>query len=194
MSVNEKLKKLFVNFRINIPDIPKHKYNLYADYVELIALFTNSQVTQSDILDRLYDKVITIYESEDIYDNDDLSSNKPKKNDVNEGWINEIFQLINYRNFLFSSDYPFELNNDVVILKSELSDKNKIYLSLLIASNLNYFKPFQSQLTSEFEIISYQSLKNFMPEHAIVRPTGKNGFYSGNAKKKNKKAFRRNGC
>ena len=186
MKFAEKLKKLFVDFKISIPDIPENKYHLYADYVELIVLFANSEVTQSDILDKLYDEDIIRFESEDIENNYDLFSKKPKRDDENENWVNEIFQLINYRSFLFSSDYPFELDDDVLTLKDEnkLSDKNKIYLSLLIASSLNYFKLLQPELTSEFETISYHSLINFMPKHAIVKPLGNNSFYSGNAKQK----------
>jgi len=91
MNFNAKLQKQFTDFNISIPNIPRHKFHLYADYIELIALFTKSEVTKSDILDRLFD--------EGLSDN-----NKPETNDKNETWINEVFDLIYFRNNLFSDD------------------------------------------------------------------------------------------
>ncbi len=177
MSLNKKIEKLFADFKIGIPNIPKHHHHLYADYVELIALVANSQITRADILDRLQDEGVDLSkeDEEDNRNNDELFSDQSEIKDKQEQWINEIFQVINYRNLLFLSEYPFEFKNNALILKNKLSDKNKIYLTLLIASNLNYFKPLQPELTSEFETVSYQSLKNFMPKNAVVRQTGKNG-------------------
>ena len=205
MTFTEKIETLFSDFKIGIPSIRDHNHHLRADYIELIALFTNSEVTRSDVLDRLYDEGIVLSESEDMDDSglggpdgegiafsesgdiEGLYSDKPERDDKDENLINEIFQLINYRFLLFSSDYPFELDNDVLMLKSKLNDKNKIYLSLLIASSLNYFTPLIQEIATEFEMISHQSLKNFMPKNAIVKPTGKSGSYTGNAKEKIKR-------
>lgn len=177
MKFKEKLGKQFTDFNISIPNIPKHKHHLYADYIELIALFTKSHVTKSDILDRLFDEGIELSDEK----------NMAEKDDNNENWINEIFDLINHRNSLFSDDYPFNFENNNLKIKDRISEKNKIYLSLLISSSLNYFKLLQPELTTEFETISFQSLLNYMPKTAKVKATGENSEYSGTAKEKIKK-------
>ncbi len=171
MNFNEKLQKQFTDFNISIPNIPRHKHHLYADYIELIALFSKSEVTKSDILDRLFDEGLS-------------GNNNPEIDDKNETWINEIFDLIYFRNSLFSNDYPYKIENKSLKIKNKISEKNKIYLSLLISSSLNYFKLLQLELTTEFETISYQSLLNFMPDFATVKATGKNSDYKGTAKQK----------
>lgn len=185
MNFDEKLISQFRDFKVGKPNISKHKYHLYSDYIEMLALFTNSCVTKSDILDRLFDEGIELHEDED--NSSDLYSDKSEKDDKNENWITEIFDLIGYRVSLFAIDYPFETNRGGIELKNNLSDKNKIYLSLLISSNLNHFKILQPELTTEFETISHQSLKNYMPANAKVKATGKNTEYSGYAKEKIKK-------
>jgi len=171
MKFNEKLDKQFAGFKVGIPKISKHHHHLYADYVELVALFNKTETTKTDILDRLFDEGITFYEDED----------KPEADDKNEIWISEIFDVIQYRKKLFTDDYPFSFEKDVLKLKEKTSEKNQLYLSLLISSSLNYFHELQPELTSEFEVISYNCLKNYMPENAIVKSTGENSDYKGTA-------------
>ncbi len=182
MNFNRKLITQFKNFKVGKPDIARHKHHLYADYIEMLALFTNNHVTKSDILDRLFDEGIDLSENEDNLDG--LYSDKSENDDKNELWIIEIFNLIIYRVSLFASDYPFKLDKSGLILRDNLSDGNKIYLSLLISSNLNYFKILQPELTAEFETISQQSLINYMPKNAKVKATGRNTEYSGYAREK----------
>lgn len=55
---------------------------------------------------------------------------------------------------------------------------------LLLSSNLNYFSGFESILTSEFERISAEVLKNYLPKNSVIKEFGKNSSYQGNAKDK----------
>jgi hypothetical protein len=177
MVFKEKLEKQFLNFKIGIPHIAKHNLHLYADYVELIALFNNTEISKSDILDRLFDEGIEL-NSEDT---------KAESDDTNERWIEEVFELAEYRKELFSDDYPFQVNRNFIKINSKFSKKNKIYLSLLISSSLNYFNELQSEITTEFEIISSYCLKDYMPKNAIVKSTGKRSDYEGTASEKIRK-------
>lgn len=173
------LTEQFTNLKVGVPDFPDHLEHLYADYIELIALFSNkSFVTGSDILDRLKDEgEIRRSENQD-------QSTVAEQNDRNEAWINKIFQVIEERANLFENDYPFDYINNRIILTNNLTLKHELYVFLLISSNLNLFSRVKSSLTSDFEVVSYFALKNYLPTKAIVKQFGKNSDYAGSAVEK----------
>jgi hypothetical protein len=106
--------------------------------------------------------------------NDDEQASE---NDKNEQWINTIFQILNERGYLYTGDYPFEiLGNNKIKLKSQaqLTDKNRLYIFLLLASSLNVFGLFEPELTSEFELVCFHALAKYLPSHATVKSFGKN--------------------
>ena len=169
----------FKDLKVDLPDVAKNMEHLYADYVELVALFSNhSFVTASDILDRIKDSGgLRKKENQD-------EVTVGEENDKNEGWITYIFQIIEERSNLFSLEYPFAFSTNKIILKDELTHKQELYLFLLISSNLDLFNKVRSELTSDFETISYYALKNYLPSHAILKQFGKKTDYLGNAIKK----------
>jgi hypothetical protein len=150
------------------------KIYLYADYFELVALFNNGTIiTVSEMLDRLKDEGI-IKQTEDI-------ENQAKINDDDEVFVRNVFLLLSQRSASFNDDYPFQIISEKLTLKANLTEKQKIYIFLLLASNLNLFKDFQADITSEFEKISQEALKNYLPNFAIVKSFGKNSEFSGYA-------------
>lgn len=183
MDFKEKLEKQFSDLKIGKPDFARHHYHLYADYTELIALITNTFVTQTDIFARLFHEGIDVLDGFS-FDNDETELDNAEKNDRNELWIHEIFDIIAYRSGLYSTDYPFEITKKGLILKKELSPRNNIYLSLLISSALNIFSLVKHELTSEFEYISYKSLLCYMPGNSIVKLMRKKPESYGTAKDK----------
>ena len=181
MSFNDKLSNFFDNFSLQLGTVPtRNLIYLYADYVELVSLFSNQNyVSPSDILDRLKDEGIIQQEDDD--------QNQSEANDEHERFIDSIFRLINERAQLFGDDYPFLVNNnDHLILKDEavITERCKIYIYLLLSSSLNIFSPFQPELTTEFESLCTEVLRNFLPQHAIVKSFGKNSDYTGTAVEK----------
>lgn len=153
------------------------KIYLYADYFELVALFNkDSIITPSEMLDRLTD--------EGILKPTEISENQAEQNDKEEAFVREVFMLLSQRAISFDNDYPFDYQNETLTLKSDLSDKHKLYVFLLLSSNLNLFKPFQSELTSEFELVSKEALKNYLPNFAKVKNFGKNTEFQGYAHEK----------
>ena len=184
---DERLKQQFTKIKIEVPDATKHLIYLYADFVELIALFSNnSYVTETDILDRLKDEgetnILDIISSEAAEDGDDEEIPESKKNDLKERWVNELFSLIEDRVAIYNENYPF--NYDLkrgFILKDNIQGKQELYLFLLIASNLDSFNKIGSELTKDFELVSFYSLKEFLPAYARVESFGKNTIYTGNA-------------
>ena len=185
-SFNGKLRSQFENFYIKAPNQPKYLKHLYVDYIELIALFSNGNyVTVTDILDRLSDDGDAVLVDENEQESiQEIASVRSEINDENEAWVKSLFEILLNREHLFGKNYPFCINeaeNDRIRLKDKLTTKTKLYIGLLLASCLSLFSKIQYELTSEFEIISYQSLKRFLPKKAITKQFGKNSDYTGNA-------------
>lgn len=181
MNFSNKVDSFFENFNLTIGSAPpEHLIYLYADYVELITLFSGQNyVSSADILDRLAD--------EGIIKQVDRAELQADANDANERRITSIFRLIIERSLLFGDDYPFILhdNNKIIIKEpANLSARNKIYIYLLLSSSLNVFTDFQPILTKEFEELCMYALKNYLPPHAVVKSFGKKSDYQGTAREK----------
>ncbi len=171
---NDKLKVCFNNFHsIDNPSYIEDNLNLYADFIELMTVFANRDgVSFGDIQDRFFG-------TKEYSNNDGLSA---EQRDNDESFINEILRIIKERILLYKDDYPFLFeNSEIILLKDNLTWKQKLYIGLLISSKLNVFKEFTSLLSTEFEVISYFVLKNFLPDYAIIKEFGKNTEYKGSA-------------
>lgn len=116
-----------------------------------------------DILDTYYNEDIKI---STVKKEDELGLVKSEENDSDEIWIKEKFQICEYRAELLLEDYPFAINEKTICLKQDLTEKQKLYILLLLASNLDYLRKLQSILTTDFERISYEVLKNYLPNKA----------------------------
>ncbi len=181
MSFEDKLNHYFSSFTIKLSGKPaQHLKHIYADYIELISLFSNQNyVSASDIEDRFRDESIISQRKSD--------SEQAEANDGTEGWIDSLYLELNNRNELYGDFYPYEfLGIKRIRLKesSQLTNENKLYLFLLIASSLNVFDQFEPEITTEFETVCYRALSEFLPKHAIVKPFGKNTSFSGSALEK----------
>ena len=156
---------------IDMPDYPKDETNLYADFVELLAIFSKGDgITHGDIQDRFY--------------GEPNENNSTEKNDANESFIDGIFALIEERRFMYGSSYPFDIGTEQTIsLKSNLSLSQRLYLFLLFSSSLDIFKSFNAEITTDFEIVSYEAIRSFLP-NAVVKSFGKLSEYKGTAKEK----------
>lgn len=174
-----KLDDFFLSFTLRLSEkYPKDsKIYLYADYFELVSLFNkDSIITPAEMLDRLTD--------EGILKQTESSEDQAEQNDEDEAFVREVFILLAQRAISFDNDYPFNIQKEKLTLKNNLSDKQKLYIFLLLSSNLNLFKPFQSDLTSEFELVSKEALKSYLPNFAQVKNFGKNTEFKGYAHEK----------
>lgn len=187
MGFDEKLDTYFSDLSIQMKDVPeltrhasRHLLHLYADYVEVVAVFSNdSFISVADMLDRLKDQGLIRQKEKD--------ADQAEQNDENQVFVENIFRLIVDRGQLYGDDYPFSIrDSNKIILKepNSLTQRNKLYLFLLFSSSLNLFGIFQPELTTEFELVCYHVLKNFLPSHAVIRSFGKNTTYTGTAVQK----------
>ena len=172
-TIDEKITDHFSDFSLSIPEkYAKNKLYLYADYIELVALFYNEEpVSVGEIMSRFRDEGIFAQRKSD--------ENKAEKDHENETFVRNIFSVLDEHKSLFSNSYPFEYEDEKLSLKASLTHKNKLYLFLLLASNLSTFKIFQSNLSSEFETISYEALKKYLPETAVTKSFGADSEFKG---------------
>jgi len=157
----------------NVPNVSLYKSHYFCDYIELISLINNDDiVSTSDIYDRFYD--------------DEKIKAKSNESNVNLGnriseeiddWkikIKEWFLILEERVKIFNNFYPFVIANETtIILKSELTDKHKLYIFLLLNSNQKYLSSNKNILTSDFEEFSLIALKNYLPANALSYRFGK---------------------
>lgn len=175
MSFDDKFVQCIRNLDvIDKPDYPRNETNLYADFVELLVVFSKGDgIASGDIQDRFF--------------GEPDENNSSEKNDANESFIDGIFALIEERRYLFGSLYPFDIEDEHTIrLKNNLSMSQKLYLFLLFSSSLDIFKSFNSEITTDFEVVSCEAIRSFLP-NAIVKSFGKTSEYQGTAKEKIKK-------
>lgn len=191
MSFDEKIEKQFENFSIESPRAARYIEHIYADYIELNALFLKEEVTIADISDKLQDvrdtNILEIKELDDIKESDsmEIASLEAERNDIIEEKFYSIFEICKDRQSLyFEDEYPFVITGNQIKLKEILSDKQKVYILLLLCANLNYFDIIKHELTTDFELLSYYALKSYLPSKAVVQSFGKNSGYVGNAKTK----------
>lgn len=177
-TTTEKIRDSFSSIKVSLTDKPTANLtHLYADYVEVVSLFSNrNAVSSTDILDRLRDDGMLLKDKK-------RDEDQAEDNDVKEDLIDKIFRELQNRPYLYKDDYPFELSEgNKIILKDNVENntRQKVYIFLLLASNLSIFGLFEHELTTEFEIISYEALKNFLPSKAVIKEMGQNTQYSGN--------------
>jgi hypothetical protein len=192
----------FIQRLESLPKDAKFESHVWVDYMELLCLFSESkEISIGDIenhirrredLGEWEDAVEDLIEeeAEDLEPADHEFFTQAEENDKISQQIEDWFRHFEYRKKAFGNSYPFILSKDGSWLqvKKTLSLKQKFYISLLMSSNLAYFKEYKSKLTSSFEFISIEALKELLPKTAEVHLFGANpqigGRYPGNLWKK----------
>ncbi len=185
MNLEDKLTKQFTKFSLKSPN-PKQDHpwileHLHADFIELRTLFWDktSFVTLQDAISFYKDNNIDVDFKKGTRVEDQLASEQVE---IDEAWNSKflkIFSIIEEREIIYGEDYPFVYDKEKIKIKTEITDNQKVYLYLLISSNLNNFSSLQDILTSEFESLSKFALSQYLPSF-IVEEFGKNSEYTGN--------------
>lgn len=194
--IKDKILEQFQDFKIKISSIsrPKISTYLYADLVELMALFNNGgTIVDSDVFERFKRDEIIKYKNNDNIDSDDFEDDDNTRADrIDKDWefITDIFELLRLRQECLNDLYPFEykFENNTYSLKLNVDIKNiqLIYLNLLICSNLDSFPKLKQLLSAEFETLSKEVIKSIFKEWEVLC-TGKNPEIEGGALDKIKK-------
>lgn len=170
--------RFLTNLKVDdfIPEEARNQVHYFADYFELVALFSKDFLTSGEMLDRLKDAGFWVQKKRD--------ADQAEANDEQENFVKSIFKILEERSYLYGEDYAFIYQERYFKLKENLSLRNRLYLQLLISSNLDVFKRFTGDITEEFEQLSVIVLKNYLPSHAIVKPLGKQSAFKGYARDK----------
>ncbi|MFN8671850.1 MAG: hypothetical protein U0457_07145 [Candidatus Sericytochromatia bacterium] len=184
----DKFKEQFSNFNIDSikePSEAKNIYHIYADYIELLSLFSKDPISKSDISSRIGISENSYKEIEDEKLDGDFGETVSEIADKKESLIDILFDYLNERKNSLNNFYPFIIDKKSIKLKNEnLNKMEQLYIFLLLSSSLKDFKKIGSILTTEFELISEYALKRYLPSNAIVRALGSSTYYKGNAKTK----------
>lgn len=185
MSLQDKINAQLNGFSIKAPDPktshPWHLEHLHADFLELVALFwdKNSYLTLQQAITYYKDYDFQIdFEEVHLLQNE-ASSSVAEKNDKWVTVFKEIFYVLEERYLAYEDAYPFEIKNFKIKLKDSLNETNKLYLYLLVSSNLNNFEKLEDILTSEFETLSKTTLSSYFP-NMHIEEFGQNTGFKGN--------------
>lgn len=153
--------------------------NLWIDYLELLCIYSYDGVMSKD---DMIDEVRQIAEDY-IDENSESEDNDIDESELDLEWETRAYNWLEYfqnRKLVYSNYYPFEVDADLISLKQRITYKRKIYVSLLLSSNLNNSKSKSTQkLTSSFEYISLQAFKESLPKNAKSFLFGKNPLNKG---------------
>ena len=185
MSLSETLDIQFENFQIKSPDPkqdhPWHKSHLHADFIELRCLFWSKKdfITIQDCITfyKDYDLKIADSESKNF---EDLASSM--RSEINDKWVekfSDVWDVLIERHLIYGDAYPFTVSENKIRLNETQNPSSKVYIFLLLSSNLNNFPLLKHFLTSDFEAISAKVLSNYLPDFKVAE-FGINSAYKGN--------------
>jgi len=154
-----------------------------ADLIEIEAAFYQAQrVSKSDALRIAYEN-----EEPDAVLDDDLDQEPDDETDDSEASSAEItqgqqaradnwFEHLRFRAARFGDLYPFEIEENVLVLRQDLTPRHALYLFLLVSSRLAIIERrggHRNALASLFEVVSAAAARNLVP-NMIVRIFGAN--------------------
>lgn len=165
------------NITVNLDKIPQsEKEHLRADYIELLCLVDpDRQISVGGAADHFRGEKDLNIDLEDF----DPSLSSAQASDI---WVKksrDYFQHIGYRIAAFREFYPFYFSENKRILHRHetITDKQKLYIFMLVCSCLRHFdKTKWPLLTGSFEYLSYAAIKAYLPIQAEVHVFGKNSL------------------
>ena len=161
----------------------------WADYVELLCLFNlDREMTKDVLVDRFMEGRDTGSNLEEEADDDEAPDEElreegtPSDDQLREK-AEELFRHLKYREGAFGRKYPFavDMTHRRLTLRGTAGAR-RLYIFLLLAANLRYFKSLTYRLTTDFEAISKVALERILPASAKVyffHGAGDSGRYKG---------------
>ena len=168
--------------KINVkPRWKKSEYNRWADYIELLCL-KDEVITPDDVIDIWCDD-----DTDNEYDRGGLDH--LEKSAYLEMQIDDYFILLHSREKACGEYYPFEMQKgNCLKLKQNLSDKQKIYIFLLLCSSICFMDNIEmKKYTDDFEVLSKSVMHTLVPRNAVVElfgTTRKGDLFCGTQRKR----------
>lgn len=159
-----------LDFETISPPRQKDSTYLMADYVELLCVVnTDHEISIDEVIKRVYHSVELETERETEINEGAIVEESPcefKDNQLKAGvdWMRQL----SYREATFNEHYPFHVDGNKLLLKTDLVPQQKTYIYLLICSCLRVIKrTFWLRLTSNFELISSKALEAYLPGFTV---------------------------
>lgn len=145
--------------------------HIIADLCEIICFYENQNVSRSDveglIETRGTDSLLKQIEA--------AAESSAEVNDRIQQLTEDTFSHLMFRQAAFSEWYPFKVNHDVIEQNMTLSDRHKIYITLLAMSRLAMFPATQRiQLAADFEKVCCLAMRGLLPSWKVYH-FGKGG-------------------
>jgi hypothetical protein len=165
----------------------------WADYVELLCLFNLDREISKDVLIDRFREGKDTGETIDDETEDDTGAAEDEETAASEENLpiderlstraEDLFRHLKYRESAFGKSYPFavDMAHRRMVLR-RTTGVSRLYLFLLIASNLRYFTTLTPQITKDFESLSKLALQKLLPASGLVHlfhGAGQSGRYKG---------------
>lgn len=177
------------------PSASLHDIPPWADWVELVCLAHLDRAVQIDeMLDRYAEakeadaEIAEEEANEDATDADsevtdpsEVGDETAEHNDRDSARVRDWFKHLAMRERLLGEDYPFTLSDggDELRLRPKLSRSHRLYVALLMMSNLGLFRDNQNVLTNSFELLCLPVFRQLLPQGAAVHHFGANPLKKG---------------
>lgn len=173
-----------------IGEVAKSNSYLFADLIEiLVALnyFGKEIISKNDIEDTIGRNAISADELDDelLLEDEDGSS----KHNRYEKYIDDAWFMLSHRSSIFSSSYPFIIENEAIILRKKLSSSQYIYIFILFCSRLKSFttKGVHQKWAKYFTKLCKYATYGLAPKNANIKIFDANSddrksYYSTNLK------------
>ena len=163
------------------PPTPNYLHYLQADYIEFVCLTCPDKSIGRNEIRSMFTSNADINIDNEY---NELSREVPDNSDKQLLRTYEWFQYMKHREEVLCGSYPFSINGNFteLVLKQELNDHHKLYVYLLMASCLRHFdKQASFQLSSSFEVVCAEALRQYVGNSAVVKIFGKgpHAQYSG---------------
>lgn len=161
--------------RFKIGDIHRNTPYLFADLAELVLLVGYNgrrSLHKNDLESLVNNNGISFEELDEEEDADiEFEGSGAEKNDRLERQLEDVLTQIDYRSKALAHYYPFVVRGESIMLKSNLTKKQKVYKFLLACSRLRSFdKAGIAQLWAKaFTEISKIAMKGLLPNNAEIR-------------------------
>lgn len=173
----------------NLDSMPSNEPYLWADYVEILVL-TNADrsFSRGDLYSTLQAQPEAVLAETDEAEEDnhetdnadEITTRRRPRRGLSRAYVDSkwsfAISFVRQRIDLFGNSYPFVISEDrdTVELRSTsvngLTDLEKLYLALLICSNIKYVNlGSRSEITRSFELISLPIFESLMPQGSIIK-------------------------
>lgn len=148
-------------------EIPKTRSYQFADLAEILLLVGDADEISHADLSGVINQGIPDPDPDDA---PDIDAHAVDINGREQGYIKSCFNHFSYRASAFGDTYPFELDDEILVKKPNITEQNYVYLFLLVCSRLAAFSnlSFRQYCAHLFVDVSAHALKNLMSGNSKI--------------------------